>query len=402
MSTETPGAGPRQHQGRAGARARKGSKLKPEEVHTFLQAVVGEDFHAKRVLSLADGVVGVLHAATLGIHAIGRGLAAARNLEPKHAIKQVDRLLSNSGVPMSALLAAWVRFVVGPREELVVALDWTDFAADDQAVLAMYLVTSHGRATPLVWKCVRKSQLKNNRVSHEFEIVETLHHLLPEQVSITLLADRGFGDIKFYEYLNDIGWSYVIRFRGGINVTHDGEKKSATEWLHGSGRARRLAGALVTDDRFAPGAVVVVHAKKMKEPWCLATNRPDSAAGIVKLYGRRFTIEETFRDIKNQRFGMALSATHVSTPVRRERLLFLGALAHALLTLLGEAGERGGLDRRLKANTSKKRSLSLYRQGCFWYEAIPAMDDERLVVIMRLFEQVLREQSLHTALFATL
>src|SRR5690606_8346482 len=85
---------------RDSARVREGSRVKPREVHAFLEAIVGQDFHAKRVLSLADGVVGVLHAATLGIHAIGRGLAAARNLEPKHAIKQVDRLLSNSGISL--------------------------------------------------------------------------------------------------------------------------------------------------------------------------------------------------------------------------------------------------------------------------------------------------------------
>ncbi len=51
---------------------------------------------------------------------------------------------------MSVLLAAWVRFVVGVRKEIVVALDWTEFDADDQSVLALYLVSKQGRATPLL------------------------------------------------------------------------------------------------------------------------------------------------------------------------------------------------------------------------------------------------------------
>jgi uncharacterized protein (DUF885 family) len=52
--------------------------------------------------------------------------------------------------------------------------------------------------------------------------------------------------------------------------------------------------------------------KKMKESWCLATSRrSDTPRAIVKLYGRRFTIEETFRDTKNLRFGLGLSATHI-------------------------------------------------------------------------------------------
>lgn len=80
----------------------------------------------------------------------------------------------------------------------------------------------------------------------------------------------------------------------------------------------------------------LVHDKKMKEPWCLATTRTDlSAKEVVTLYGRRFTIEETFRDTKDIRFGLGLSATHINDCGRRDRLLLMTALAQGLLTLLG-------------------------------------------------------------------
>jgi hypothetical protein len=49
--------------------------------------------------------------------------------------------------------------------------------------------------------------------------------------------------------------------------------------------------------------------------------------------------------------------------MRRDRLLLISAFATALLTLLGTAGERQGMDRLLKANTSKPRTHSLFRQG---------------------------------------
>jgi len=48
------------------------------------------------------------------------------------------------------LVNAWVSFVVGIRTEIVVALDWTEFDNDEQK-LAAFLVTDHGRATPLIW-----------------------------------------------------------------------------------------------------------------------------------------------------------------------------------------------------------------------------------------------------------
>ena len=127
------------------------ARVAPERVREFVEQVVSEDTHALRVLSLTNGVLGVLHSAALGVHAIGRGLAAARSLDVKHAIKQVDRLLSNRGIDVWQWFAHWVSFVVGAREQVAVALDWTHFEPDDQATIALYLITSHGRATPLVW-----------------------------------------------------------------------------------------------------------------------------------------------------------------------------------------------------------------------------------------------------------
>jgi hypothetical protein len=91
---------------------------------------------------------------------------------------------------------------------------------------------------------------------------------------------------------------------------------------------------------------------------------------------------------------MGLSATHIHSAARRDRLLLVAALAHVLLTLLGAAGERAGLDRQLKSNTTERRTLSLYNQGCFWYSAIPNMPEERLVLLMTAYGEVLREHEL--------
>ena len=62
----------------------------------FLTSLFAEDLHAKRVLSLAQCTLGVIRAASLAIHAIGIGMAEARGVDPKHAIKQVDRMLSTA------------------------------------------------------------------------------------------------------------------------------------------------------------------------------------------------------------------------------------------------------------------------------------------------------------------
>jgi hypothetical protein len=88
--------------------------------------------HAKRALSLADAALGVVTSASLAVSKIGHALAQACGLADKHAIKQVDRLLSNQGVQDWDLFAPWVRHAVSAREKIVVAIDWTDFDADNQ------------------------------------------------------------------------------------------------------------------------------------------------------------------------------------------------------------------------------------------------------------------------------
>ena len=287
---------------------RGGAGVTPKTVLQLVERTFGDDMHAKTVLSLAMGAVGVLHAAALGVHAIGRGLAAAKGLNSKHATKQVDRLLSNGKVNIWRLFRSWVGFVVGPRTDLVVAMDWTEFDADDQATIALYLVTRHGRATPLVWQTVYKSTLEGHRNRYEDEALETLKEALAPGVRVTILADRGFGDQKRYEFLRQLGFDYVIRFRQDILVTNQwGDQRPAVQWLHENGRARLLRDMAVTADCYVLPAVVVVHDKRMKEPWCLATSRSDlKATELTRLYGKRFSIEETFRDTKDVHFGMGL------------------------------------------------------------------------------------------------
>jgi hypothetical protein len=365
-------------------------------VSEYLDGLLGEDVHAARVRSLTDGVLGVLHAASLGISAIGRGLAAARGLLDKHAIKQVDRLLSNYQLSMDKLAPYYVPSVIGSEKELFINLDWTHFDEDDHSTLMAALQTSHGRSMPLLWKTVRKSELKGLQSQYEDQLLLWLRTLIPEEVAVTIIADRGFGDQELYALLASLKFHYIIRFRRNIIVTNaQGERRAAGEWVGSGGRMRVIAAARVTAEQTQVGSVVVVQDKGMKDIWCLAVSDPSMSGTTAKeRYGKRFTIEEWFRDLKDPRFGMGIEDCRISVPARRDVLLLLAALASRLLTLLGEAGERCGLDRLLKPNTSKKRQFSLLRQGLRWYELIPNMPQDRLRVLMQAFDLLLGEHPL--------
>ena len=370
-------------------RPKKQLAVSHRQVHAFADRLFGEDMHAARIGALANSVTGVLEAGQLGIHAIGRGLAAAKGLADKHATKQVDRLIGNEKLDPVALSEAWTRTVLSEQDGFTyINLDWTEFDADGHSMLVLSLQGS-GRAVPLLWTTVRKDTLKGRRNDIEDELVARLAGCRPAGLRVVVVADRGFCDQAFFSTLvEEHDLDFIIRLRKDIHVTDSrGETRSAGAWVSPSGRMRTLKGARVTADQTPVGAVVTVKDKGMKAPWLLAVSTQELTGSEVKRrYGSRFTCEESFRDMKDLRYGLGMSWTRVSKPLRRDRMMLVATLAHALLMELGAAGEDAGLDRVLKTNTSKKRTLSLFRQGLRWYQLIPNMPTVRLRKLMNAFD----------------
>lgn len=377
------------------------SPMRPKVVHEIVAQFIGGALHAKQTESIADATVGALHAPTASIAGIGRASARARGRRDKHAIKQVDRMLSNDRIRVEGAFDYYVRGVVGGRREIVAAMDWSDYAHSGHSKIAISLITAHGRATPLVWLTVHTSKLKKRRASYEQRALRMLKWALPEGVRVTILADRGFGDTALYEQMTELlRFDFVIRFRGCIHVmTPEGESRPASEWVALNGRATQIRDARVTARRVRVAAVVTVKRKGMKEPWILATSRTDDAEAIINLYAKRFTIEETFRDHKDWRFGLGLAHMRIKDPARRDRMLLVLALATVIATLLGAAGEKLGIDRYLRANTKRTRTHSLFRQGREYIAGVPpSVAHSLLAHVLRL----LRRHARNAQLFATI
>ena len=375
--------------------------IRPKVVHEVVEQFIGGVLHAKQTESIAHATVGALHAPTASIAAVGRASARARDKRHKHGIKQVDRMLSNDRIRTDAVFDPYVRAVVGGRREIVVVIDWSDYAYSGHSKIAISLVTRHGRATPLVWLTVHTSKLKKRRASYEQRVLRMLKWALPENVRVTVLADRGFGDTALYEQMTELlRFDFVIRFRGCIHVMPpEGESRPASDWVAPNGRTTQILDARLTARRVPVAAVVTVKRKGMKEPWILATSRTDDAEEIVRLYAKRFSIEETFRDHKDWRFGLGLAHMRIKDPARRDRILLVLALATIIATLLGAAGEHLGIDRHLRANTTRSRTHSLFRQGREYIAGVLRSVADSLLAHLR---DLLRRHPRNVEIFATI
>jgi len=54
----------------------------------------------------------------------------------------------------------------------------------------------------------------------------------------------------------------------------------------------------------------------------------------------------------------------------------------------------------LKSNTSPKRTHSLFRQGCMWFDLIPNMPEDRLNALMGRYGEILQREKSFNGLFS--
>ena len=69
--------------------------------------------------------------------------------------------------------------------------------------------------------------------------------------------------------------------------------------------------------------------------------------------------------------------------------MLLLALSYSFLVILGEAGEQIGFDEKLKVNTVKTRTHSLFRQGQFYYEFFFRFTQKEQNLLMDKFKELL-------------
>lgn len=337
----------------------------PVKVNDFLKAQFGDNLHTKRIESIANGVAGLLASGSLQPARIGRGLASVKGTLPKHAIKQTDRLIGNCALDPYFLQLKMAEYLISKRRQIYVAMDWTVFAKDSQMTLTLRLITKHGRATPLLWETVSTEGLKNNKVNYAFKLLERLRQIVHPECNVIVLADREFGTNKnFNKIKKELNFDYILRVRRNFTITDKhGESRLAHEW-YTPGKTLALEKAKITLQYNDVEKVIICKDKDMKDLWCLAASTKHlSSSFIKKLYGKRWGTETSYRDEKDIQFGLGLKKSRIKNTLRRDRLFLISALAIILLTLLGAASEKVGFDKYIKANTSPRRTHSLFFQG---------------------------------------
>jgi hypothetical protein len=188
---------------------------------------------------------------------------------------------------------------------------------------------------------------------------------------VVILADRGFARVTFLQHLEKLKFKFVVRTQTKVWVESESFKGTLGALKLPRGTKADLGVVSYHKTERCPVRIIVCFDAKQKEPWLLATNVKDEPLSrIITWYGCRMEVDEFFKDLKNERNGFKLRGLVLSSAGRYNRLLLVMAYAYFLLTVIGLWAEKGGLHRRLMANTEKKRTLASFRVGfyifCSW------------------------------------
>jgi hypothetical protein len=264
---------------------------------------------------------------------LGRCLAQTSSVAVKHCIKRVDRFLQNARIEPPEAMRGLIEWLARPRKRLLVILDWVEIRSFPCIVLAARL---KGRAVPLLWNVCRDGDLFRSRNNLEYGLLKLLRTMVPESTKVLVLADRGFGRAEMARECQSLEFDFLIRIRPDVYVQHEDYTGKLLDLPVRRGCQKVYRHVQYRKEQPIEANVAVIWRPEESECWFLLTSLGRlGGLKLTKVYAKRMSIEEYFRDAKSLRNGFALRLTLVKDPRRLERLLLVLAIAYLLLVAIG-------------------------------------------------------------------
>lgn len=336
--------------------------------------------HKRRRASLLACCESLLNCQIVQLTAIGRSIQSPCGI--KHKIKQADRLLANTSLHNESfsLYQSFASLFVSPASQPIILIDWSDLTPTRSHFLLRASLAVEGR--PLTLYEEAHTSLDNREVHRKF--LNKLAELLPQEVSPILVTDAGFRG-TWFKLVAAMGWDWVGRVRGRILVAWP----DSDDWIscrqlmaQAGSRAKRLGPARIMKNQDIECELVSIkklpkhriaktlkgerqrrkhskeHSRSGREAWLIATSLEGiSAKTLVKYYALRMQIEESFRDVKNARYGMSMEFVGSRHTNRLTVLMLLAHIVYTVLFILGSTIEEKNLQYQFQSNSIRSRRV---------------------------------------------
>ena len=326
----------------------------------------------KQLTNLIWLVVGVIDGQSIALSQLANLLPGEADAESR--VTRIREWLKNPKVEVWALYQVLLRHVLRGQDwgnqTLSVMVDGTMVLGDRLQIFRLSL--AHGnRAIPLAWVVVPGTGLvQAERLRPMF--VQVAEFLMPYQVRVILLADRGFRDHDWALLCQELDWSCRIRIVRNIHIRlRTGATVRLDTLKPKIGRTLCLSHAVLTQQHAfathvsmtwtracacgeahtAPELVIVISDQRA---------HPDR----LREYAVRMDIEQSFRDDKSG--GFDIDHTRLVHPERLERLLLAVAISTLWCHEVGQFVVLTGEALRRLIDPAYTRQLSVFQLGLRW------------------------------------
>jgi hypothetical protein len=360
--------------------------MRRHEAIAWVVSVCSVSLRLSQAKTLAILAASALSVERVSLAHIGRHMQGAA----KHQIKRCWRFCRNQRVETADAMRGIVKRLLKKRKKkLLIALDWVSIKGYQTLMASAVL---KGRSVPLCWASCRGHVYDGHRSRNAFEesLLLVLRDMIPGQIKVIILADRGFGRTALGLFCQRHHFHYLIRIQPKVTVRLRNFHGKLLDYPIRKDVAKVLKDALYRSDGALTQNIVIRWRKnlprKRDECWFLMTDLSGTAEGLCQLYGRRMTIEQLFRDGKSKRNGWSLRDTQISKPDRLDRLILILAVAYLLLCGIGLIARS-----RYKPSawcSSSKERCSVFQIGLIMLTKMTLSPAQAFAAVFKLSEEV--------------
>jgi hypothetical protein len=316
---------------------------------------------ARHLQTLCWMMVGMIQSQNVHLNGFGVYVLTRAKIAQSHQ-RRFRRWLSNRRIDVVSAHHALMRQALSgwKQQRLYLSLDttvvWNCFC------IVWVGVVYRGRTIPVAWRIVAHSS-SSVRLWTIQRVLRQTARVMPDDVAIVLLADRGFADGKLMKYLKEnLAWHFRIRIKRSFQFQIEGQWRKVSSVQLQAGQAYFTPAVSVGKTKPYPNVYLAfAHDQQSGEQWVIVSDEPTTVQTFAQ-YRLRFQVEESFLDLKSN--GFNLEASRLRDKFALSQLCGVIALTMLFLVLQGMNVVASGNRRQVDAHWN--RGMSYLRIGWNW------------------------------------
>ena len=332
-----------------------------DALHDFLSQCKYSWQDVRHLKTLCWMMLGMIQSEAVHLNGFGVYIVSRASYAQSHQ-RRFRRWLSNRRIDVMALHHLLIEQALSQwhRQRLYLSLDttvvWNSFC------IVWVGVVYRGRTVPVAWRVVA-SPSSTVRLWTIQRVLCQAKRVIPDGVTVVLLADRGFADGKLMRYLKvSCGWHFRIRIKRSFQFQiYSQWKKVSSIHLKPGVAYFTPAVDLGQTKPFSNVYLAFAHDQPSGENWVIVSDEPTNLQTFAQ-YRLRFQVEESFLDLKSN--GFNLEASRLRNKFALSQLCGVMALTMLFLVLQGTQVVETG--KRRQVDPHWHRGMSYLKLGWNW------------------------------------